>query len=279
MKKNMIVCFITLLIGFVFSSNSFTKQLVKTEILVGDNYNKPISYYHSGNWYVEAGMGERYIIRLTNISFNRVVAVVAVDGRNVITGKKATLKYSSGYVLEPNQSVDITGFRKSLSSVATFRFASPYNSYAMKMADRFEKRKAFSKLGTIGIAVFTEKETKIYRPDYDKGIPFEEYEGYSYDNDTSYYKSEPEQPKSSEQAVLSRDKRVGTKYGEDRYDKVTYCYDFEPAYSYPDTIQVIYYNTREGLRSWGIPIYKPLPPNYVDSPYWDGDFAPPPPNK
>ena len=42
--------------------------------------------------YVEAGKGERYGIRIRNNTGGRIAVVVAVDGRNIISGSRSDLK-------------------------------------------------------------------------------------------------------------------------------------------------------------------------------------------
>ena len=42
--------------------------------------------------YVEAVKGDRYLIEVTNQTGRRIGVVIAVDGRNIISGKKSDLK-------------------------------------------------------------------------------------------------------------------------------------------------------------------------------------------
>lgn len=82
-------------------------------------------YTHDGQQWVAGESGRRYALRLRNRSGQRVLAAVSVDGVNVVSGKTASIS-QEGYVLEPYQSVDITGWRKSYASVAAFVFSHPY---------------------------------------------------------------------------------------------------------------------------------------------------------
>ena len=77
-----------------------------------------------------------------------MLAVVSVDGVNVVSGKTASID-QGGYVLNPYQTVDITGWRKSYSSVAALVFSSPYDSYAARTGRP-------GNVGVIGVAVFRE---------------------------------------------------------------------------------------------------------------------------
>jgi hypothetical protein len=92
---------------------------------------------------------ERYIIRVTNPTPNRVEAVVTVDGLDVIDGENGDLK-KRGYIVQPYGELRIEGFRTSQTDVATFRFSSVSGSYAAK------KGKARN-VGVIAVALFEEQ--------------------------------------------------------------------------------------------------------------------------
>lgn len=105
-------------------------------------------YRYRGDQWIAGEPGHRYALRLRNNSHGRVLAVVSVDGVNVVSGKTASID-QGGYVLNPYQTVDITGWRKSYSSVAAFVFSSQYDSYAAKTGRP-------GNVGVIGVAVFRE---------------------------------------------------------------------------------------------------------------------------
>ena len=75
--------------------------------------------------------GARYAVRLVNNSGQRVLAVVAIDGVNVVSGETASVG-QRGYVLEPWQRTEITGWRKSDDEVAAFEFTALADSYAAR---------------------------------------------------------------------------------------------------------------------------------------------------
>ncbi|HEU0035722.1 MAG TPA: hypothetical protein VFQ53_34155 [Kofleriaceae bacterium] len=129
------------------------------------------TYAMKDRFYVQGNVGERYIIRVTNPTPNRVEAVVTVDGLDVIDGESGDLR-KRGYVVPPYGDVRIEGFRTSQADVATFRFSAVDNSYAgMKGKAR--------NVGVIAVAIFEEQapepEQQIivgesgggYRPPYD----------------------------------------------------------------------------------------------------------------
>ncbi len=108
--------------------------------------------YRSQN-YIAGRPGSRYAIRITNRTGERVMAVMSVDGVNIVTGQTADWA-QSGYVLAPWQSYDITGWRKSDQEVAAFEFTALPDSYAARTGRPDD-------VGVIGVAVFQER---IYRP-------------------------------------------------------------------------------------------------------------------
>jgi hypothetical protein len=75
--------------------------------------------------------------------------VASVDGLDVIDGRPADL-HKRGYVLEPQQTLVIDGFRRNEYEVAAFRFGRVRESYAARTSgDR--------NVGVIGVAVFAER--------------------------------------------------------------------------------------------------------------------------
>lgn len=108
------------------------------------------SWLHRGQRWVAGSQGSPYAVRLRNNSPQRVLVVLSVDGLNVISGEAAAPD-QTGYVLDPWQTADITGWRKSQQEVAQFVFTDPGNSYA----DRTGRP---DNIGVIGIAVFNEAQ-------------------------------------------------------------------------------------------------------------------------
>jgi hypothetical protein len=107
------------------------------------------TYAFKGRYYVQGNDDERYTIRVTNPTGNRVEAVVSVDGLDVVDGEDGDLK-KRGYIVPAYGEVRIEGFRTSLADVATFRFSSVDNSYAGK------KGKSRN-VGVIAVAIFEEQ--------------------------------------------------------------------------------------------------------------------------
>lgn len=115
------------------------------------------SLTHEGQQYIEAPPSGPYAIRLTNNTAFRRMAVLSVDGVNVISGDDAS--YSGpGYVLSPWQSCTIKGWMRSNSEVAAFEFRPNEGSYATATGRGTKNN------GVIGVAVFEEKIEPKYVP-------------------------------------------------------------------------------------------------------------------
>src|SRR5262245_30858143 len=78
-------------------------------------------YPKDGRRWVVGTPGQEYGIRVCNSTGARLLAVMSVDGVNVITGDTAS-PAQSGYVLDAYQCADINGWRKSQNAVAAFYF-------------------------------------------------------------------------------------------------------------------------------------------------------------
>jgi len=92
--------------------------------------------------------GARYTLRFRNLSDRSYEVIATVDGLDVLNGKPGSLR-NGGYVLRPQQVLDIEGFRKSQSEVAAFRFAAPGRAYAAN-TEAGDVRN----IGVIGAALF-----------------------------------------------------------------------------------------------------------------------------
>ncbi|PIF78834.1 hypothetical protein CLU95_6033 [Variovorax sp. 54] len=107
-------------------------------------------YRHRGEYWVAGRPGARYAIRARNAMGERVMAVMSVDGVNVVTGETAGIG-QNGYVFGPRERSDITGWRKSDSQIAAFEFAAAGNSYASRTGRPDD-------VGVIGVAMFRERQ-------------------------------------------------------------------------------------------------------------------------
>jgi len=114
------------------------------------------TYYRRGEYWVAGVPGARYSIRIRNRLGGRLLAVTSVDGVNVLTGETAGFD-QSGYVFDPAEAYDITGWRKSDTEVAAFAFTTVPDSYASRTGRP-------QNVGVIGIALFRERAPIAYSP-------------------------------------------------------------------------------------------------------------------
>jgi hypothetical protein len=112
-------------------------------------------YWHEGRAYVVGKPGNEYQVSVRNRQRDDVLAVVSVDGVNVISGETAN-PWQTGYVLSAGQSYDILGWRKSLAETAAFYFTALPDSYAARTGRP-------DNVGVIGVALFRRK-TKSPQP-------------------------------------------------------------------------------------------------------------------
>ena len=123
-------------------------RLVQVDVVDRDNGGVLRVWRDHGRPVIAGRPGARYAVRLVNTTGQRVLAVVAIDGVNVISGETASTG-QRGYVLEPWQRTEITGWRKSDNEVAAFEFTALPDSYAARTGRPQD-------VGVIGVAVFRE---------------------------------------------------------------------------------------------------------------------------
>jgi hypothetical protein len=103
-------------------------------------------------FYVEAVKGDKYSIEVTNRSDWNVGVVIAVDGRNIISGSKSDLKNNERmYIISPHATNIFEGWRTGMDRTNRFYFTEQSDSYAEKV---FSDGSA---MGTIAVAVYREK--------------------------------------------------------------------------------------------------------------------------
>jgi hypothetical protein len=112
--------------------------------------------WRGGTAYVVGKPGNEYRISVRNREGGEVLAVMSVDGVNVITGETAHPR-QSGYVLAPHGRLEVNGWRKSLARTAAFYFTELGDSYAARTG-RPEN------VGVIGVALYRKKAEPLPQP-------------------------------------------------------------------------------------------------------------------
>src|SRR5687768_12231955 len=91
-------------------------------------------FYHSvegtAQTFIEARESTPYTLRVKNNSYRKILAIVAVDGLNVVTGDKSDGYKGRGYIIQPYSAVEIKGFRVSDDEVGQFVFTPKSEGYA-----------------------------------------------------------------------------------------------------------------------------------------------------
>ena len=132
------------------------------------------TYYAGGEYWVAGTPGHRYALEIRNRSGGRLLAVTSVDGVNVLSGATAGWD-QAGYVFDPAERYQVTGWRKSNAEVAAFVFTDLPNSYAARTGRP-------ANVGVIGVAVFRERRApRVYLGPQVGSVPSEEGEAAAAD--------------------------------------------------------------------------------------------------
>ena len=173
-------------------------------------------YQHQGRAYLVGKPGHEYQIRVTNRLREELLAVMSVDGVNVITGQTADPS-QSGYVLSPRASLDVQGWRRNLSQTAAFYFTALPDSYAARTGRPDD-------VGVIGVALFRKKPQPVA----------------------------PIAPEAAAGArAMERDSRIGTGHGRHERSPAVHV-TFERATSAPAEILTLFYDSHANLVARGV---------------------------
>ena len=204
-------------------------------------------YWHDGRPYVVGRPGNEYQVRVRNRDGEDVLAVVSVDGLNVMTGETANPR-QSGYVLSSWSRVDIAGWRKSLDEVAAFYFTTLPDSYAARTGRP-------ANVGVIGVALFRRKAEPLPPPPVLEYAPEGKYRAES----GADAQREPAGPaQKSANSSLARvapapaaSTPLGTGHGRREESRVRWV-DFERATEEPAETIAIYYDSYRNLVAMGV---------------------------
>jgi len=206
-------------------------------------------------FYVEAVKGDRYSIQVTNKSGRRIGVVIAVDGRNIINGKKSDLERNERmYIVGPYESNIFEGWRTSMDKTNRFYFTEQSDSYAEKVfADA-------SAMGTIALAVYRERLPEIIsrsdKPSIMKEVP------------AGAMPSASGESRSADRVEQKKSEGAGTGFGETTYSPA-HVVHFDPEREPAEKI-VLKYEWRSELCKRGV--ISCIPKNR----FWpdDYEFAP-----
>lgn len=107
-------------------------------------------YLHRGVTFIEALRGQEYTLRVHNPLGCRVAVALAVDGLNTVDGRHTSARRAAMWVIEPFDTIEITGWQVSGWEARRFYFTSEADSYGAWLG-RTEN------LGVIEAAFFKER--------------------------------------------------------------------------------------------------------------------------
>jgi hypothetical protein len=124
--------------------------------------------WHDGKYYVVGKPGNEYEIHVRSARGEDLLAVMSVDGVNVLTGQTASTG-QGGYVLSAWNRMSIKGWRKSMDEIAAFYFTSLGDSYANRTGRP-------DNVGVIGVALYQRKRVEPPPPIAYESRPYERNE-------------------------------------------------------------------------------------------------------
>ena len=174
----------------------------------GSEFTKYRTYPRVNNegryFYMEAVKGEEYSIEVTNKSDGQIGVVIAVDGRNIISGNKSDLKNNERmYIISPHATNTFEGWRTGMDKTNRFYFAEQSDSYAEKV---FSDGSA---MGTIAVAVYREKLPPITLK---SEMPYRAQEAPA-----GAASHAPMEKRSYDRAEKEKSEQAGTGFGETTY--------------------------------------------------------------
>jgi hypothetical protein len=115
----------------VMSASTVRHPVADVDVLVGGSAQPRIP--HNGRWYVEALKGREYAIRLRNPYGVRVAVALAVDGLNTIDARHTTAAAARKWVLDPYETIVISGWQTSRIQARRFEFTTEEKSYGQAL--------------------------------------------------------------------------------------------------------------------------------------------------
>jgi hypothetical protein len=255
-----------LLIGIAIDAQA-VGSLADIQIIDRDTGSVLPTYRCRGEYWVAGTPGARYSIMVQSHRGQRLLAVTAVDGINVVSGETGAWG-QSGYVLGAGESYEIAGWRKSDAEIAAFNFTSAGHSYA-------ERTGRPANIGVIGVALFLERPVRISQ----YVAPDQKSEEASRDRSEGAARTAPQSPLASSlsapksaagqsQSNMAPAEKLGTGHGarEASYVQNT---QFDRLSSTPNEVIKIRYDSFENLVAMGVvpsrPAWRPGPNPFPDS--------------
>jgi len=207
-------------------------------------------YESGGRWFVAGRPGNEYQVTIRNRERGDLLAVISVDGVNVITGETAAAA-QSGYVIGRGRPLSVAGWRKSLDKIASFYFTDVGDSYAARTGRP-------DNVGVIGVALFRRKP-----------LPPAELEQPGARAESGAANDSAPRPAASP----APEKKIGTGHGRSWNAPARYV-EFERESDLPAEVIAIHYDTYANLVARGVIREE----RNLPSPF-PGGFVPDPPDR
>ncbi len=259
--KILYLLFAVLLVGLPCFAAASVGSAVDVSIVTDNGRSLPVYPHQSTHGvkkvYAEAVKGDHYRIIVRNLLNRRVGVVVAVDGRNIISGQQSWLRNSERmYILEPHAVYEYSGWRTGQDRVNRFYFTDVPESYAAAFGDT-------SAMGVIALAVYPEVQ-RYKKPADLSTAP----SGPRPQTDAREEKAAPSARSEASQSA-------GTGYGREEYSP-SRIVSFEPERKAVETV-LIKYEWRETLCRMNV-ISCGTTYGSTRNRLWDNyGYAPPPP--
>ena len=141
-------------IGMQNSPDRLTKAYPNFDLEVLVNGRPLTEYYARGRTYIEALQGAEYELRVRNGSSDRVAVALSVDGLNTIDARHTSAWNASKWVIEPYQTITISGWQMSSERARRFYFTNERDSYGAKIGQT-------ANLGVISAVFFRERSRPV----------------------------------------------------------------------------------------------------------------------
>jgi hypothetical protein len=263
---------VTVMLAVVFSTvQVFAGSVgdsVEVRIVTDDGRTLPTYPVKLRSGIKKAVKGDHYRIEVRNRLDRRVGVVIAVDGRNIISGGKSWLKNSERmYILEPYGSGEFSGWRATDERINRFYFTATPDSYASAFGDS-------SAMGVISVAAYP--EVRRYQPPQQ----LQSQASPAWEQSRSAAAPAPAAESSIRRAAKAERKSTdgaGTGYGHEEYSPVqTVAFEAEKL-----AVETIHfkYEWKSTLCKLGVTGCD-QPPRRYSNRFWDNaGYAPPPPGR
>ena len=234
-------------------------------------------YWHDGKAFVAGKPGNEYQLMLKNQAGQDVLAIVSVDGVNVISGETAS-QNQSGYMIATSSTMDIKGWRTSIERTAAFYFTTLPDSYATRTGRP-------DNVGVIGAALFRRKPVAppvaiIDERRYEESDR-QSNRGMAGALQAPRSNSPMPSMRADASSEIAKEKKaeqgIGTGYGRNETSYAQYT-AFDRATSTAEETVTIYYDSYHNLVARGI-IPPATPPRCRKPEAFPANFVPEPPRR